>query len=137
MKPAKIADMEILRSKGESPKDRAAHGRYLKEVERGKSALQLQAVKDQMTTDIRNSWSSRSFTAVNIPSGGFDAVVCNVSYHFHKHGQKYGNIRSYTAAAKKYFERTKRKRFPTARASSNFPKAFTGRPGRLSPLRAE
>jgi hypothetical protein len=131
MKPAKIADMEILRSKGESPKDRAAHGRYLKEVERGKSALQLQAVKDQMTTDIRNSWSSRSFTAVNIPSGGFDAVVCNVSYHFHKHGQKYGNIRSYTAAAKKYFEQNKTKAVPDSKGIIKLPKGIYGETGKI------
>jgi len=123
--------MEILRSKGESPKDRAAHGRYLKEVERGKSALQLQAVKDQMTTDIRNSWSSRSFTAVNIPSGGFDAVVCNVSYHFHKHGQKYGNIRSYTAAAKKYFEQNKTKAVPDSKGIIKLPKGIYGETGKI------
>jgi len=95
--------MEILGSKGESPKDRKAHSDYLKDVERGKSALQLDAVKKQMTTAIRNSWSPRSFTAVKIPSGQYDATVCNVSYHFHKHGQKYGNIRTYTEAALKYF----------------------------------
>jgi hypothetical protein len=100
--------MENLPSKGESPKDRAAHDKYLKDVERGKSALQLDAVKKQITSEIRNSWSPRSFTEVKIPSGQYDSTVCNVSYHFHKHGQKYGNIKAYTLAAKKYFAENKK-----------------------------
>ena len=104
--------IEILPSKGESPKDGAAHDKYLKDIERGKSALQLQAVKDQMTSEIHNSWSPRSFTDVKIPSGQFDKTVCNVSYHFHKHGQKFGSIKAYTLAAKKYFEANRVKAKP-------------------------
>ncbi len=123
--------MEDLPSKGESPKDRLAHGKYLKDVERGKSALQLQAVHDQMTPEIRRSWSPRSFTAVKIPSGKFDAVVCNVSYHFHKHGQKYGNIRAYTQAATKYFEQNKKGAVPDGSGVIKLPKGTYDKDGKI------
>ena len=123
--------IEILPSKGESPKDRAAHGQYLKDVERGKSALQLQAVKDQMTSEIRNSWSPKSFTDVKIPSGQFDKTVCNVSYHFHKHGQKYGNIKAYTLAAKKYFEANQAKGKPDGSGVIKLPKGTFDKDGKI------
>ena len=123
--------MENLPSKGESPKDRMAHGNYLKDVERGKSALQLDAVKRQMTTEIRNSWSPRSFTEVKIPSGQYDATVCNVSYHFHKHGQKYGNIRAYTLAARKYFEQNKAGAVPDSNGVIKLPKGTFDKNGKI------
>ena len=123
--------MEHLPSKGESPKDRKAHGDYLKDVERGKSALQLDAVKKQMTTEIRNSWSPRSFTVVKIPSGQYDATVCNVSYHFHKHGQKYGNIKAYTQAAKKYFEQNKTMVKPDSSGIIKLPKGTFEKDGKI------
>ncbi len=123
--------MEHLRSKGESPKDRTAHAEYLNDVERGKSALQLDAVKQQMTPEIRNSWSPRSFTEVKIPSGQYDATVCNVSYHFHKHGQKYGNIRSYTQAAKKYLELNKAKAVPDSAGLIKLPKGTFDKNGKI------
>ena len=94
--------IENLPYSGESPKDPLARDRYLADVRRGKSLLQLKAVADQMTPDIRLSWSARSFTAVSTPEGEFDAVVCNVAYHFHKHGQRHGSIRSMTEHAKQY-----------------------------------
>ena len=97
-------EREYLPYRGESPQDRLAYERYLADVKRGKSSLQLQAVEAQMTPDIRQSWSARSFTAVSTPEGEFDAVVCNVSYHFHTHGQRYGSIRLMTEQAKRYFE---------------------------------
>jgi hypothetical protein len=95
---------EHLPYSGESAKDRLAYERYLTDVKRGKSAFQLKAVAEQMTADIRQSWSARSFTAVTTPVGDFDALVCNVAYHFHTHGQKYGTILAYTQAAKQYFD---------------------------------
>jgi hypothetical protein len=30
-------------------------------------------------------------------------VVCSISYHFHKHGQKFGTIAAMTLAAQQYF----------------------------------
>ena len=75
-----------------------------------------------MTTEILNSWSPRSFTAVKIPSGQYDATVCNVSYHFHQHGQKYGNIKAYTLAAKKYFDQNKGKVKPDGSGIVKLPK---------------
>ena len=123
--------IEILPSKGESPKDRASHDKYLKDVERGKSALQLQAVKDQMTSEIRNSWSPKSFTDVKIPSGQFDKTVCNVSYHFHKHGQKYGNIKAYTAAAKKYWDANQGKAKPDGSGVVKLPKGTFDKDGKI------
>jgi hypothetical protein len=96
-------DTEDLPSEGESARDHHAYKRYLHDVNRGKSLLQPKAVASQMTGDIRRSWSPRSFTAVNTPEGRFDAVVCNASYHFHKHGQKHGSIRAMTRQAVEYF----------------------------------
>ena len=123
--------MENLPSKGESPKDRKAHADYLKDVERGKALLQLDAVKKQMTSEIRNSWSPRSFTPVKTPAGQYDATVCNVSYHFHKHGQKYGNIKAYTVAAKKYFEQHKNKVKPDGSGIVKLPNGTFEKDGRI------
>jgi hypothetical protein len=72
---------------------------YLDQVQRGKSLLQLQAVAAAVTPAIRSAWSPRSFTPVITDEGTFDATVCNISYHFHKHGQKYGTVWSMTEAA--------------------------------------
>ena len=98
------ASNEHLPYGGESAQDRLAYEQYLADVKRGKSALQLKAVAEQLTPDIRRNWSARSFTSVTTPEGGFDALVCNVAYHFHTHGQKHGSIRVYTRAAREYFE---------------------------------
>jgi hypothetical protein len=57
-----------------------------------------------MTLDIRQSWSERTFTPVSTPEGNFDAIVCNVSYHYNKHGSKYGSIWLMTHQAKMYFQ---------------------------------
>jgi hypothetical protein len=88
---------------GESSKEHHAYERYLGDVARGKSLLQLMAVAMEITPAIRRDWSARSFTAVVTPEGEFDAVVCNISYHFHKHGQKLGSITQFTQQAKQYF----------------------------------
>jgi hypothetical protein len=101
------------------------------DVERGKSALPLDAVKKQMTTEIRNSWSPRSFTEAKIPSGQYDATVCNVSYHLHKHGQKYGNIKAYTQAARKYFADNKTKAKPDGSGIIKLPKGTFDKEGRI------
>ena len=76
---------------------------YLQDIQRRKSLQQLKAVADSITPDIRQSWSARSFTPVLTSVGRFDEVVCNISYHFHKHGQKYGTIRKMTDEALRYF----------------------------------
>ena len=96
-------DTEYLLYGGESPQNRTAYQQYLQDVQRGKSLQQLKAVADSITPDIRQSWSARSFTPVLTPVGRFDEVVCNISYHFHKHGQKYGTIRKMTDEALRYF----------------------------------
>jgi hypothetical protein len=96
-------DTEYLLYGGESPTSRITYQRYLADVLRGKSLLQLKAVAAAMTPEIRQAWSPRSFTRVETSEGGFDAVVCNVSYHFHKHGQKYGTIARMTDEALRLF----------------------------------
>ena len=95
--------MEHLPYKGESASDRLAYERYREEIKRGKSLLQLMAVQKEITPEIRQSWSARSFTPVQTSQGVFDDVVCNISYHFNKHGAKYGSIARMTQEAKKYF----------------------------------
>jgi len=95
---------EHLPYSGESAQDRLAYRRYLTDAARGKTALQLKAVAAQLTPDLRMKWAPRSFTGVTTSEGEFDATVCNVSYHFHAHGQKYGSILCYTEAARRYFD---------------------------------
>ena len=94
---------ENLPSSGESASDRLAFQRYLEDVKRGKSLMQLKAMDEAMTPEIRRAWAARSFTPVRTPEGVFDEVVCNASYHFHKHGQKYGTIQAMTTAAVQNF----------------------------------
>ena len=72
---------EHLPYSGESAQDRLAYDRYLADAKRGKTALQLKAVADQLTPDLRAQWVPQSFTGVSTPVGNFDATVCNVSYH--------------------------------------------------------
>ncbi len=96
-------DTEYLLYGGESPQNRIAYLLYLQEVQRGKSLQQLKAVADSITPDIRQSWSARSFTPIQTSNDIFDEIVCNISYHFHKHGQKYGTIRKMTDEALRYF----------------------------------
>lgn len=97
-------DTEFLLYGGESPQNRIAYDRYLQDVQRGKSLLQLQAVAESITPHIRENWSARSFTPVETSAGRFDEIVCNISYHFHKHGQKYGTIQRMTDEALRYFQ---------------------------------
>ena len=95
--------MEQLRYCGELPPDIKAYQQYLEDMRRGKTLLQLQGVQAEITPEIRRSWAARSFTPVITPLGVFDEVVCNISYHFHKHGSKYYSITRMTEAAKRYF----------------------------------
>lgn len=112
---------ENLPYKGESPQSQFAYKRYLADVSRGKSLLQLKAVASQMTPWIRRSWSPRSFTAVTTPEGEFDAVVCNIAYHFHKHGHSHGNIRAMTQRALEYFEKHRQEAVQTRAGLLKFP----------------
>ena len=95
--------VERLPYQGESASDRLAYEKYLDDVKRGKSLMQLMAAKKATTPQIRNRWSPRSFTAVHTPQGIFDDVICNISYHFNKHGAKYGTVAGMTQAAQQYF----------------------------------
>ena len=90
--------MEDIFPDNESSKDRLAFQRYMEDVQRGKSLMQLQAMEIAMTLQLRTKWAAQSFTPVRTPQGTFDAVVCNASYHFHTHGQKYGTIQAMTVA---------------------------------------
>jgi len=126
-----LSGYEQLPFSGESAQDRLAFDHYLEDVKRGKSALQLTAVAAQMTPELRNSWLPRSFTGVSISAGNFDAIVCNVSYHFHTHGQKYGTIRMYTDAAKRYFEQHGRAAAPDAKGLIRLPLGTFDRAGRI------
>lgn len=100
--------VEHLPYQGESSSDRFAYERYRDEVKRGKSLLQLIAVQKAVTPEIRRSWSPRTFTPVQTSQGLFDDVVCNISYHFTKHGAKYGSVDQLTHAAQHYFTQNRR-----------------------------
>ena len=95
--------MEHLRYCGEMPQDNKAYQQYLEDMRRGKTLLQLQAVQREITPEIRQSWSVRTFSPVMTPAGMFDEVVCNISYHFHKHGSKYYSITRMTEEARRFF----------------------------------
>ena len=99
--------VERLPYQGESASDRLAYENYIRDVERGKSLLQLTATKKATTPQIRSSWSARSFTAVQTPQGIFDDVICNISYHFNKHGAPYGTVAAMTLAAQQYFRQNR------------------------------
>ena|ERR1035438_1426473 len=116
---------------GESAQDRLAYERYLEDAERGKTALQLKAVADQLTPELRASWAPQSFTGVSTSVGDFDATVCNVSYHFHTHGQLYGDIRFYTEAAKRYFERHRLGAVADGKGLIRLPLGIFDRAGRI------
>lgn len=122
---------EHLPYSGESAQDRVAYDRYLADAKRGKTALQMKAVADQLISDLRRSWAPRSFTGVSTSVGEFDATVCNVSYHFHTHGQKYGSIRLYTDAAKRYFEQHGRGAVADAKGLIRLPLGVFDRAGRI------
>ncbi len=113
--------VEHLPYRGESPHDRFSFQRYIDDVRRGKSLLQLLAVNREMTPEIRQSWAARSFTRVVTPEGEFDETVCNVTYHFHKHGSKYGSIRLMTQAAKHYFQQHRHEAVETGFGLLRFP----------------
>ena len=95
--------LERLSYGGETASDRRAFEGYLNDLQRGKSALQLLAVKKAVTPEIRRSWSPRTFSGVHIPVGIFDEVICNISYHFNKPGAKYGSVAVMTQTAQEYF----------------------------------
>jgi hypothetical protein len=94
---------ESLLYGGESPKNWITVQRYLLDVQRGKSLLQLKAMADELTPEIRRQWSPRTFTPIHTSESVFDEVVCNISFHFHKHGQVYVTARRMTDAALRYF----------------------------------
>jgi hypothetical protein len=127
----RLKNFEQLPYSGESAPDRFAYDRYLADAERGKTAMQLQAVAEQMGDDIRHNWFAISFTDVSTPVGHFDAIVCAVSYHYHKHGQKYANIRLYTLAAKRYFLKHQGDVVPNSRGLLKLPKGTFHRDGRI------
>src|ERR1700756_3946383 len=99
--------VERLPYQGESADDRTAYESYLKDLQRGKSLLQLIATKKATTPEIRSSWSARSFTAVQTPQGIFDDVICNISYHFNEHGAPWGTVAAMTFAAQQYFRQNR------------------------------
>jgi hypothetical protein len=126
-----LTGYEHLPYSGESAQDRLAYDRYLADAKRGKTALQLKAVAGQLTPDLRRFWAPRSFTGVSTSVGDFDATVCNVSYHFHTHGQKYGSIRLYTEAARRYFEQNGKSAAADPKGLIRLPLGVFDRAGRI------
>jgi hypothetical protein len=96
-----IEEMPYL---GEAPADRKAFAKYMEEVKRGKSLLALIAMRDALTPEIRACWYEGSFGTIETSQGQFDELTCNLSYHFGKHGDKYGTILNMTAIAISYFK---------------------------------
>jgi hypothetical protein len=77
------------------------------------SLLGLLAVQKEMTPEIHQSWSARTFTPVKTSEGVFDDVVCNIAYHYKEHGSSYGNIADYTHAAQEYFRQNRNTAIPS------------------------
>jgi hypothetical protein len=101
--------MEHLRNGGVMAEENRAAQLYMSDLKRGKSLLQLMAIKAAMTADLYRQWSPGSFTSVMTPQGSFDPIVCTISYHFNKHGAPYGSISAYTSAALKYLRENRAK----------------------------
>ena len=95
--------VEQMPYRGESPQDRHAFAQYMEEVSRGKSLLALIEMRKALTPEIRKSWYAGTFTPIETTQGTFDELTCNLAYHFQKHGAKYGDVATMTAAAQKYF----------------------------------
>jgi hypothetical protein len=123
--------VEQLPYKGESSKDRFAFQKYANDIARGKSLLQLTATAKALGPDVRQSWSPRTFTGVITPVGQFDEVVCNVSYHFNKHGAKFGTIGKMTRAAKDYFKRNRQHAKPGGDGTLKLPHGTYEPDGRI------
>jgi hypothetical protein len=96
--------IEQLPYRGESPQDRKAFASYMEDVRRGKSLLALIAMRDALTPEIRACWYEGTFGSIETTQGTFDELTCNLSYHFGKHGKKYGTIANMTSMAKRYFQ---------------------------------
>ena len=96
--------IEQLPYRGESPQDRKAFAQYMEEVKRGKSLLALIAMREALTPEIRACWYEGTFGTVETSQGQFDELTCNLSYHFGKHGGRYGTIANMTAIAVRYFK---------------------------------
>lgn len=123
--------VEHLPYRGELARDAKAFAEYMGDIARGKALSQLKAVQDQLTPDLRKYWASQSFTKVITGAGKFDATVCSLSYHFHKHGQKYGNIRAYTEAARQYLVKNKKGARPDGRGLIKLPQGTYDKDGRI------
>jgi hypothetical protein len=98
-----MSQPEHLPYGGQSAQDKLAFEQYKLNLRRGKSLIQLKSIAQQITPFVRASWSPRSFTPVSTPEGTFDAVVCNISYHYMKHGNSFGDITVMTNKALQYF----------------------------------
>ena len=96
--------IEQMPYRGESPQDRHAFAKYMEEVKRGKSLLALIAMRNALTPGIRACWYEGTFGTIETSQGAFDELTCNLSYHFGKHGEKYGTIANMTAIAMRYFK---------------------------------
>lgn len=96
--------IEQLPYRGESQQDRYAFAKYMEEVRRGKSLLGLIAMRNALTPEIRVCWYAGTFGTIETSQGQFDELTCNLSYHFAKHGEKYGTIANMTAIAIRYFK---------------------------------
>jgi hypothetical protein len=96
--------IEEMPYRGESAQDRTAFARYMEEVKRGKSLMALMAMRAALTPEIRACWHAGSFGTIRTSQGMFDELTCNLSYHFGKHGEKYGTIANMTAIAMRYFQ---------------------------------
>jgi len=126
-----MSKVEDLSYRGESSSDVRAFERYREDVQRGKGLLQLLAVKEAVTPEIRKAWSPRTFTSINTPQGTFGEVVCTISYHFHKHGAKYGSVFAYTRTAQQYFAAHKSAATLTNEGLLQLPKGKFERDGRI------
>ena len=118
-----MSKVEDLSYRGESSSDVRAFERYREDVQRGKGLLQLLAVKEAVTPEIRKAWSPRTFTSINTPQGTFDEVVCTISYHFQKHGAKYGRFSLTRVRHSSTLRRTRVPRLLQTKVYCNFPRA--------------
>jgi hypothetical protein len=111
--------------------DRFAYQQWLNWVGSGKSLFQLQAMKEAATPEIRASWVPSTFTPHRIGNEEFDALVCNLSYHFFKHGEHFGTVKRFTDAALLYFRENRAQAEVTPEGHLLLPKGRYTRTGQI------
>jgi len=90
-----------------TPADHFLNSQYRQSYSQGSSMLQLRAARDELTKSpwLRSKWHASTFTHETVGGEQFDGLSRNLAFHFNKHGQKFGTLRTMTEEALRFKER--------------------------------